>query len=341
MGKPNIFKISHRIALEDKLTSSLAYLFNKYPDVGQAYLDRICKLTNHKSTQFIGAVDHPDDYGKVNKPDFLIRGKAFDILFEHKIDSDLGNEQLQRYLSLAKPKNQKLCFISNYLTEIPPAVTQSPNYLRGPDREHLVWSDFYEFFGGFQHELVREFYEWISDLGMNPSVWKGHGDPFADKIASEEFKSCVRDLKKLIDDKMGKLDGRMVKKGPVNPCFEIRKALPQVHLVYVGLHKSGDYELDNHDLDHNIHGDQMEFCVIMKTPNLLRNGSGYLSSPIGDFAYFPLNHEMMTWNKNLFFARAYLFPVSNLLDADIEKTKSNLEIATIKVLDHLKKEVGR
>lgn len=333
MKKHNIFKISHRKKFEDKFTYSLAYILNKYPKVGQSYLNRVCSLSGLKNTKFIEATDHPLP-SITCKPDFLIKGKEFEVLFEHKIDAELGSDQLDRYLKIANENKQKLCFVTNYLTKVSSSILRSKTYLKNNKRDHFVWSDFFDIFGSSEFELVQEFAEWMHTLGMDPGVWIGHADPFVDEVAINEFKSCAENLKHLIDQRYGKLSGRTVKRGPVSPCFEIRKALPHVHLIYVSLVKAEE------SWEWGIQGPHLQFSIIMREQYKLHQQDGVKKTKLGDLKYFYIDDSIMNWDKTLYEARGYYIETSKVLNKNLEVTRQNLEHLTICVLDHLKSELN-
>jgi hypothetical protein len=67
--------------------------------------------------------------------------------------------------------------------------------------------------------------------------------------------------------------------------------------------------------------------------------SGYIDSHLGHIAFFPYENTPMSWDPNLLEVRGYNFPLSKLLNSDIEKTKANLEFITLEVLKHLKNEM--
>lgn len=328
MNKPNIFKISHRIGLEDKFTASLCYLLNKHQEVGQAYLDRLCELTGSAKTRFMGATDHPDFGTLENRPDFLLKGESFSILVEHKIESDLGDQQLERYLALAESHNLKLCLISNVETDVPSSVRNSPRYLRPSDRKHILWSAFYETFRALDDSfLVVEFLEWMTDLGMNPNLWKGHGDPFVDPIAIAKFFDCHKDMKVFLESSFGPSKGRSVRPGRKNACIEIRKPTPFVWLAYMSLKKLAEDDF---------FGCYLQVYIAMKKPNMLADISGVLDLPLGSVRY--LAGDLYAGSYPV---RIYYLELSKVLDEKLKTTKSNLELMLEEVLKHVEGEANQ
>ena len=100
--KPNIFMINSALGLEDALTAYWHYVLSVVPGLGQHFVDSICRSSGLAASSFIGAIDHPSG-DSANHPDLLIQCRDWKLLFEHKVDSPLGDRQLERYLELAKP----------------------------------------------------------------------------------------------------------------------------------------------------------------------------------------------------------------------------------------------
>jgi hypothetical protein len=93
--------------------------------LGQAFVDHVCDRAAMPRTKYIGTIDHPTgDRG--NHPDLLIRCSDCDLLFEHKLDSPLGPEQLYRYLVLAESKGWKVGLLAAGCHAVDDIVCQSP-----------------------------------------------------------------------------------------------------------------------------------------------------------------------------------------------------------------------
>ena len=97
----NIFLVSPAFGPEDRLTAYWHYVLEAVPGVGQAFVDHVSSRSGLAPSTFLGSVDHPRG-DRVNRPDLLIRCQDYDVLFEHKLDSPLGRNQLERYLVLCR-----------------------------------------------------------------------------------------------------------------------------------------------------------------------------------------------------------------------------------------------
>jgi len=107
----NVFLVSPDLGPEDRLTAYWHYVLDALPGGGQAFVDHVSSRSGLAQSKFLGSVDHPRG-DRVNRPDFLIRCRDYDVLFEHKLDSLLGRRQLERYLTLCQTRGQKLALVA-------------------------------------------------------------------------------------------------------------------------------------------------------------------------------------------------------------------------------------
>jgi hypothetical protein len=88
----HVFFVSPALGPADRLTACWHYVLDAAPGVGQAFVDRVSSRSGLAKSKFLGSVDHPMG-DRVNRPDFLIRCRDYDLLFEHKLDSPLGRRR--------------------------------------------------------------------------------------------------------------------------------------------------------------------------------------------------------------------------------------------------------
>ena len=145
MEAANIFRIAASdLGPEDRFTALLHYLVESIPSIGQGMVDVICERSGLAPATFEMAANHPAGDAE-NKPDFMLSCEEFDILCEHKLGSELGERQLERYLELPKSRPTYLVLITNRTHSISEDVLQSSNYLRPKDSPTPIfyWEDFY------------------------------------------------------------------------------------------------------------------------------------------------------------------------------------------------------
>ena len=137
-------------------------------------VDVSCQRAGLAPATFQMAVDHPDGDAE-NKPDFMLSCNEFDLLCEHKLDSDLGDRQLERYLGLPKSRETHLVLISNRSHFISDEVLRSDSYLRPRDSSipFFYWEDFYPVITGRSERLAQDFGMYMRDLGMAPCPLPG------------------------------------------------------------------------------------------------------------------------------------------------------------------------
>jgi hypothetical protein len=121
--KPNIFLVDPRLWLEDQLTAFWNYVLNVVPDLGQSFVDDVAARSGLAGSVFVGTIDHPMG-DRHNHPDLLVQCKDYEILFEHKVDCQLGPRQLERYIELAARRKWKLALLAPRRLEVDDARRQ-------------------------------------------------------------------------------------------------------------------------------------------------------------------------------------------------------------------------
>ena len=222
---------------EDKFTALLHYLIESIPSIGQGIVDVICQKSELPTATFKMAVDHPNGDAE-NKPDFMLCCKEFDILCEHKLGSDLGERQLERYLGLSKTRPTFLVLISNRVHSISEDVLQSNFYLRpkGSVTPIFYWEDFYPVIASHTDRLAQDFAKFMRDLGMASSPlaeeWK---QLFQSSEVAEKFSQATIDMRIFFNEQRGarcQLD-------PSRLGIQVKHPNEWLHLIYIDASKAG------------------------------------------------------------------------------------------------------
>jgi hypothetical protein len=232
---PNIFRIgSSGLGPEDRFTSFLHYLVDSVPGVGQSLVNVFVSLSGLKSAVFQLAIDHPNGDAE-NRPDFMLRCDEYDILCEHKLDSDLGNLQLERYLSLPKDRPTFLALISGREHAISSEVANSEYYLQPHSSavQHFYWEDLYPAISGHTDRLSQDFLRYMRDLGMSPNLLPQDWDGLFNSVdVAERFYEHTRDMRVHFES-----FGAMCKADPSRRGIQVQHPNEWIHLLYISLDK--------------------------------------------------------------------------------------------------------
>lgn len=192
-------------------------------------VDVICYRSGLDPATFVMAEDHPPGDAE-SKPDFKLSCKEFDILCEHKLDSDLGAFQLERYLKLPAAKPTNLVLISNRSHDISDEVLQLNNYLRPKDTTapFFCWEDFYPVIAKHNEFLAQDFLKYMSDLGMAPCpLPEEWAQLFESRDIAERFYESTQKLRTYFAEM-----GALCKVDPSRLGFQVKLPNPWLHLLY-------------------------------------------------------------------------------------------------------------
>lgn len=226
----NVFLIKPKLEAEDRFTAHWVCLLGNHPEIAQSVVNQLAKSIGLTPSRILEVIDHPRGWS-AERPDCLLRTEDYDILCEHKLNSPLGKNQLERYLALASSKKSYLALIANQTISVPDAVLQNPHYLWPKERQshgHFLWQDFYHLTRQSRGMLVRQFREYMDSLGMNPWSWGTFGDPFTDVEAAQRF----RDLYEPIVAKLRSMNISAVRRSN-SLGLQIRYPVEEVPLLYV------------------------------------------------------------------------------------------------------------
>jgi hypothetical protein len=228
----NIFLAPRTLSPEDHLTASWEYALDSVRGLGQAFLNHVTARSGLPPSTFTGAIRHPPGTAR-DRPDFLIRCRHYDLLFEHKLESPLGARQLERYLALARSGNQRLALVAAQRMTLPSPVYRSSSFVCPKETgspSHFLWQDIYPIVRGFRGRIARDFAEYLKHLGLASFKWPGQGDPFTDPKAADA-------LRRLYDRLTPELrrPGASCRTRSSSLIYEIRRPVePPVHLVNLG-----------------------------------------------------------------------------------------------------------
>jgi len=228
---PNIFLVSSGLGPEDRFTAHWHYLLDNYPELGQRVADYLADAGGLSRSRYLGAEDHPV-FTREDQPDFLIRCEDYDLVCEHKIDADLQQRQLERYLALTRPgRTLHVVFIANQADiELSQPVLEHPGYLRPTGkRSYFLWEDLFHLVKATPGRLAAEFVAYMVSMDMEP--WASTGawsDPLTDTNAAGRLKALYGPLKKRLRGV-----GRVKKPDTVGLGFQIQRPLSNIHLFYL------------------------------------------------------------------------------------------------------------
>lgn len=223
----NIFLMDPRLGPEDRLTYAWAYVLNVVPGLGQRVVDHLVGISDLPPSTFEVAIEHPPGTQR-DRPDMLLRSSAWDLILEHKLDAGLGERQLERYLEHAAMRDGTRLALVAQRHGVVTAVLDHPRYLRPRRGDHLLWQDLYPLVASSTEPLAQHFAEYLGSLGLRPSGWAGHGDPFTDVGAAE----ALREVMGRVAERL-RAPGRGTRVAPTSFAIEVRNPLPHVALAYL------------------------------------------------------------------------------------------------------------
>ena len=331
---PNVFLLAGK-SEEDWFTNAWHYLLCKRPSVGQRVVDFFAEQSSLPPSRYRFSVDHPlPDDKAANYPDFLIQADPAGILFEHKLTADLGDLQLERYLTTAQAMGIRLALVAARPVQLPSKVLASPLYLRprGGEAGHFFWQDFAKLLTEpalAQDDLVQDFAELMDHLGLRHSDWAGLGDPLIEAEAKSEFRRVLATAAKRLAS-----EAELVKLAPRNPGIEFRKPAPGVGLVYVLFGARG----------HALRGRVVLAQVGVDSPDRLPRGDStwhqHFEVLPGARALYYAGKGVARWNKDMHFARYYEVPFDLMLAKSTAETIEAVCNVVKGVLGHIRSETS-
>jgi hypothetical protein len=331
---PNVFLLAGK-SDEDWFTNAWHYLLCKRPAIGQRIVDFLSEQASLPPSRYRFTVDHPlPDDKSANYPDFLVQADPEGILFEHKLTADLGDLQLERYLSTAQSMGTRLALVAARPVPVPKKVLASPLYLRPKSRDaaHFFWQDFARLLSEpalAEDDLVQDFVEVMDHLGLRYSDWAGIGDPLIAAEAKSEFRRVLAAAAKRLSS-----EAELVKLAPRNPGIELRKPAPGVGLVYFLFGARG----------HALRGRVALAQVGVDSPDRLPRSDAIRHQHFdvlpGARALYYAGKGVARWNKDMHFARYYEIPLDLMLAKSSAETIEAVCAVIKGVLGHLRSETS-
>lgn len=313
----NIFTLSPLMGVEDRFTSSLHYLIELYPDIGQAIADYILVSSGKNRSKFLKSDDHPDSTLQ-DRPDFLIACQDLDIICEHKIDAPLGNRQMERYLALNRKKENYVILITLENCNISDEVINNKKYLKPINSKYpyFNWQDIYPLIRSHHSKIAQDFADYMTSLGMQP--WESDilGDLFESQESANLFGQSWEGIRSNFKDMSNSCKVSASKLG-----FEISYPLPWLHLLYFSVTKQNKYQ------EYKCDGPYLVVNIWVKNGNRQTiqniNEDIVLEYEYGKI-YGESLEEKAAWDKDLFKVFQFYTPLSPLLSNNIIVMQKNL-----------------
>lgn len=308
-------------------------MIDNVPAVGQGIADALTSSRGIASSAFRRAVDHPPAT-LADRPDFLLECDDYDIIVEHKLDSGLGDVQLERYLAWAArcSKPTYLALVASHVCEVAEDVVQSPLYLtpRAHGRRHFAWSDLYPAVARQPDRIAREFAELMADLGMRPLSSAGWSDLFTSREQAQNFYeqlAPVRDMFKSV--------GAKCRRDPSSLGMQVKFARPWLPLLY--MHATMQVEAAPPGID----GPFFRIAAFLPRASSgagVQQGIAWSSVESRTWSRSP--RVVASWDNTLILEREYLTRIDQLLTDDPLTTRSRLQSCAIAVVDDLNQRYG-
>lgn len=330
MGTTNIFHIADSdLGPEDKFTAFLHYLVQSIPSVGQGMVDVICQRCGLAPATFVMAVNHPGNDPE-NKPDFMLSCTEFDILCEHKLDSDLGVRQLERYLGLPKNRPTYLVLISNRNHTIPEEVLQSNNYWRPQDftKPFFYWEDFYPIIASHEDRLAQDFVKYMRDLGMASSPLTEEWDElFLRTEVAEKFYEATMDMRSYFSQQFG----AHCQADPSRLGFQVKHPRNWLHLLYFYVSKVAKPTVVGIEPPYLI---ARVFVQEVELDRVKHLGENDIHTEDG-LILGRTSKELAAWDKNLVLSYECIGNLKNYLTGNTAETRAKLLGFGQAVIDHV------
>lgn len=238
----NIFLLPPELADEDRFTAHLHYLIECVPAVGQAMVDTMLRLAGKPTSIFTKSEDHPGNDPQ-NKPDFVLQCDHFDIVCEHKLESPLGENQLERYLAMGWHRTRYLALITNTHCNVASDVLHHQQFLHPVDASHYLWRDLYSMLDPNTGRMVRDFAAYMRSLGMKPlELANGWALLFEDRVTAEAFGEQFRRIRDFFSRQGARCSIDASRRG-----FQIGRPVSWLHLLYVCVEPAGKTSLGLED----------------------------------------------------------------------------------------------
>ncbi|NUN65135.1 hypothetical protein HCU40_10300 [Pseudanabaena biceps] len=193
----NIFLLPPNLNKKERFAAFWEYLLENIPDLGQDLVDFLTQRSGKASSALIRASSYPDISGDV-QPDILIECQDFDIVCDHRLDSELSKHSLDALFQYAKaqPKTTYVVLISNCYCLLEPellASNEAKKYYLKPHDEvnasmpYFCWQDIYALVSQSETRLAYQFAEYMHFMDMQPWQHKVWGNLFLNPDVAASF----------------------------------------------------------------------------------------------------------------------------------------------------------
>ncbi|PZO45090.1 MAG: hypothetical protein DCF19_00945 [Pseudanabaena frigida] len=193
----NLFLLPQNPSKKERFAASWEYLLENIQDLGQEFVDFLTQRSGKQSSTFVRAISHPFFSSDI-QPDLALECQDFDIICDHRLESETSKHSLDIYLDIAKlqTKPTYVALISNSYCLIEPDILDSDaakkHYLQPRDNvnssmPYFCWQDVYALVTQKQEHLAHEFAEYMHFMDMQPwqhSIW---GDLFLNPETATRF----------------------------------------------------------------------------------------------------------------------------------------------------------
>ncbi len=245
----NIFLIPPSLNKKERFAASWEYLLENVPDLGQELVDFLTQRSSKPSSTFVKAVSNP--FGSSDmQPDLLLECRDFDIICNHRLESELSKHTLEAYFGLAESqlKPTYVVLISNSYCLIDTEILASDRtrryYLQPRDQvnssmPYFCWQDMYALVAQKQERLAYEFLEYMHVMDMQPWQQQIWGELFLDPDVAKSFSEQWAQTINYFEDMA------IATKKTGYSALEIVYPLPWLQLLYVYTARS----VQHHDLE--------------------------------------------------------------------------------------------
>jgi hypothetical protein len=192
----NIFLLPASLDKKQRFAAFWEYLLENIPSIGQEFVDFLVQRSGKSGSRLIRAVSYPSIANV--QPDLLLECQDFDIICDHRLDSEMVRHSLEAFLSSARSRSKLtyVAIISNSYCLIEQELLERPetrqNYLMPIDGINLsmpyfCWQDIYAIVAQSCDRLAYEFAEYMHFMDMQPWQHSTWAELFINPNVAKEF----------------------------------------------------------------------------------------------------------------------------------------------------------
>ncbi len=193
----NIFLLPPNLDKKERFAAFWEYLLENILDLGQDFVDFLTQRSGKPSSTFVKAASYPIFESEL-QPDMLLECQDFDIICDHRLESQLNKLSLDALFILAnsQPKKTYIAIISNSYCLIEPeilaGVFAKQYYLQPYDdgnssMPYFCWQDIYALVAQKRQRLALEFAEYMHFMDMQPWQHSEWGNLFLNPDVAKTF----------------------------------------------------------------------------------------------------------------------------------------------------------